>query len=216
LATDLRTGRPDLDVLAKLEFPIVNYEVAREKIGEYVAAIGDRNPLHHDPLAAQSAGYRDLIAPPTFAGVFAMLPFRRALRDPEWVANSTIDPWRRPVAPTVPGAYTRPELVGVRQPDDSGAARSGEAGCRAGREPAQTPPEPSITKAWALSPPAIGVPPIVHRWRRAIRPSASPGRCRFGAHPEHSHEVCLGGVAPLSFRATPPVRARGVSRTVSI
>jgi acyl dehydratase len=83
---------PDLDVLAGLEFPIVAYEIAREKIGEYVAAIGDRNPLHRDPVAAQAAGYRDIIAPPTFAAVFAMLPFRRALADPDWVARSTIDP----------------------------------------------------------------------------------------------------------------------------
>ena len=83
---------PDLRVLARLEFPIVSYEVARSKIGEYVAAIGDRNPLHCDPVAAQAAGYRDIIAPPTFAAVFAMLPFRHALADPEWVARSTIDP----------------------------------------------------------------------------------------------------------------------------
>ena len=82
----------DLDALSRLEFPIVNYEVSREKIREYVSAIGDRNPLHRDPVAAQAAGYRDIIAPPTFAAVFAMLPFRRALADPEWVARSTIDP----------------------------------------------------------------------------------------------------------------------------
>lgn len=92
MATDLQTREPDLDVLAKLEFPIINYEVAREKIGEYVAAIGDRNPLHRDTIAAQTAGYRDMIAPPTFGAVFAMLPFRRALADPAWVERSTIDP----------------------------------------------------------------------------------------------------------------------------
>lgn len=93
MATDVRSRRePDLDALTGLEFPIVNYEVAREKILEYVAAIGDRNPLHSDPLAARRAGYRDIIAPPTFAAVFAMLPFRRALADPAWVRRSTIDP----------------------------------------------------------------------------------------------------------------------------
>ena len=91
MATELRTG-PDLAVLAGLEFPIVQYEVARAKVGEYVAAIGDRNPLHRDPGAAHRVGYRDLIAPPTFAAVFAMLPFRRALADPDWVARSTIEP----------------------------------------------------------------------------------------------------------------------------
>jgi acyl dehydratase len=84
----------DLDTLTRLEFPIVPYEVSRAKIAEYVAAIGDRNPLHSDPLAAQEAGYRDVIAPPTFAAVFASTPFRRALADPAWVARSTIDPSR--------------------------------------------------------------------------------------------------------------------------
>ncbi len=37
--------------------------------------------------------------------------------------------------------------VGARQPDDSGAARSSEAGCRAGRKPEQTPSESSVTKS---------------------------------------------------------------------
>jgi acyl dehydratase len=93
LAIEPPPTRPlDLEALSQLEFPIVNYEVSREKIREYVSAIGDRNPLHRDPVAAQAAGYRDIIAPPTFAAVFAMLPFRRALADPEWVARSTIDP----------------------------------------------------------------------------------------------------------------------------
>ena len=81
-------------MLADLEFPIVHYEVAREKITEYVAAIGDRNPLHRDPVAAHDAGYRDIIAPPTFAAVYTSTPFRRALADPDWVARSTIDPAR--------------------------------------------------------------------------------------------------------------------------
>jgi acyl dehydratase len=74
----------DLTALAKLEFPIVEYEVSREKIREYVAAIGDRSPVHSDAAAARALGYRDVIAPPTFAAVFAMTPIRRALGDPDW------------------------------------------------------------------------------------------------------------------------------------
>ena len=84
----------DLAVLATLAFPIIEYEVSREKIGEYVGAIGDRNPVHSDVSAAQQLGYRDIIAPPTFAAVFATRPFRVALADPEWVRASTIDPSR--------------------------------------------------------------------------------------------------------------------------
>jgi acyl dehydratase len=93
LATELR-GALDLEALSALEFPIVRYEVAREKIAEYVAAIGDANPLHSDAAAARAAGYRDVIAPPTFAALFTSGPFRRALADPDWVARSTIDPSR--------------------------------------------------------------------------------------------------------------------------
>jgi acyl dehydratase len=94
LATESLTRAPDVEVLAKLEFPIVTYEVSREKIREYVTAIGDRNPLHSDPVAAREAGCRDIVAPPTFAAVFTSMPFRRALSDPEWVARSTINPAR--------------------------------------------------------------------------------------------------------------------------
>lgn len=85
---------PDLDALQRLEFPIVAYEVSREKIAEYVTAIGERNPLHSDALAAQRLGYRDIVAPPTFAAVFSTRPFRQGLADPEWVRSSTIDPKR--------------------------------------------------------------------------------------------------------------------------
>jgi acyl dehydratase len=84
----------DLEALSRLEFPIVAYEVSREKIGEYVGAIGDRNPVHVDPVAAQRLGYRDIVAPPTFAAVFSTRPFRTAMADPEWLERSTIDPKR--------------------------------------------------------------------------------------------------------------------------
>lgn len=110
MATETQTRPLDLETLAKLDFPIVTYEVSREKIREYAEAIGDRNPLHNDPVAARAAGARDVIAPPTFAAVFTTRPFRIALLDREWVARSTIDParilhaeqrfeFRRPVHP---------------------------------------------------------------------------------------------------------------------
>lgn len=43
------------------------YLVGREKIREFAEAIGETSPLCHDPAAARAAGYRDVIAPPTFA-----------------------------------------------------------------------------------------------------------------------------------------------------
>jgi acyl dehydratase len=58
------------------------YEVSRVKISEFAAAIGDNNPLFHDRAAAQAAGHRDVIAPPTFAIVISMTGSGAALADP--------------------------------------------------------------------------------------------------------------------------------------
>ena len=112
MATDIQSSL-DLHVLAGLEFPIVRYEVGREKIGEYVDAIGDCNPLHRDSSAARLAGYRDVIAPPTFAALFSSGPFRRALADPDWVARSTIDP-SRILHGEQSYAFARPVMPGDR------------------------------------------------------------------------------------------------------
>lgn len=40
--------------------------VGREHIRQFARAIGDPNPLYHDLEAARTAGYADLVAPPTF------------------------------------------------------------------------------------------------------------------------------------------------------
>lgn len=112
MAIEVQTSL-DLQALSRLEFPIVRYEVGREKIGEYVAAIGDRNPLHRDSGAARLAGYRDVIAPPTFAALFSSGPFRRALADPDWVARSAIDP-SRILHGEQSYAFARPVMPGDR------------------------------------------------------------------------------------------------------
>jgi acyl dehydratase len=58
------------------------YEVSRVKIAEFADAIGDPNPLFRDRAAAQAAGFRDVIAPPTFAIVISMAGSARAVGDP--------------------------------------------------------------------------------------------------------------------------------------
>jgi len=59
------------------------YEVGREKIREFAEAIRDDNPVYRDPAAARALGYRDVIAPPTFAVVFASAAAKQAVDDPE-------------------------------------------------------------------------------------------------------------------------------------
>ncbi|MCY7324532.1 MAG: MaoC family dehydratase N-terminal domain-containing protein [Microbacteriaceae bacterium] len=49
--------------------PTDPYLVGREKVREFSRAVFATNPINHDPAAAVSAGYRDIVAPPTFAVV---------------------------------------------------------------------------------------------------------------------------------------------------
>lgn len=59
------------------------YSVGREKIREFASAVGATHPAHHDLVAARGAGYRDLVAPPTFAVVVAQRAEAQYVSDPE-------------------------------------------------------------------------------------------------------------------------------------
>lgn len=59
------------------------YQVGREKIRDFAAAIGDPNPAYHDAPAARTLGYPDVIAPPTFAIVMSMRANEVVMFDPE-------------------------------------------------------------------------------------------------------------------------------------
>ena len=63
-------------------FPPYDYKVARAQIRDYARAVGETNPLYLDIGAARDGGYRDLVAPPMFAVVYAGEAFSRAVHDP--------------------------------------------------------------------------------------------------------------------------------------
>ena len=67
------------------------FEVGREHIRAFAEAIGEPNPLYLDKAAAVAAGYRDVIAPPTF---LTTLGFRfRAygpISDPDFGLNYSL------------------------------------------------------------------------------------------------------------------------------
>jgi acyl dehydratase len=48
--------------------------VERGAVGKFARALGLTSVVHFDPAAARSAGYRDVVAPPTFA--VTMLPWQ--------------------------------------------------------------------------------------------------------------------------------------------
>lgn len=54
--------------------PAEAYLVGREKIREFVEAIGDDNSIYLDKVAARNAGHPDVVAPPTFAAVIVQGP----------------------------------------------------------------------------------------------------------------------------------------------
>src|SRR3954447_3360215 len=59
------------------------YEVGLEKIREYANAVGEAERVHHDRDAAREAGFRDVVAPPLSAVVYAPGARAPAILDPE-------------------------------------------------------------------------------------------------------------------------------------
>ena len=59
------------------------YLVGREKIREFANAVFSTNPVNLDVFAAQTAGYPDLVAPPTFAVLIQERSLGAVLADPD-------------------------------------------------------------------------------------------------------------------------------------
>lgn len=70
------------DAIGK-SWPASEYEVGREKIGEYARAIGMDDPIYYDRDAARGAGFRDVVAPPMFCVVYSSGAMGPVLFDPE-------------------------------------------------------------------------------------------------------------------------------------
>ena len=71
------------DFLGRVFPPSDPYQVGREKIREFAAAIGDDNPVFHDVESARALGYADVVAPPTFPVLMALKAAASAVQDPE-------------------------------------------------------------------------------------------------------------------------------------
>jgi acyl dehydratase len=63
--------------------PTAPYAVGREKIREFAEALGAADPVHTDQVHARLLGYRDVIAPPTFAVLIAQQCERQFMFDPQ-------------------------------------------------------------------------------------------------------------------------------------
>ena len=85
------------------------YEVSREKIKEFADAIGDPNPVYRDVDAAQAAGHKDVIAPPTFVTIINLRAIDVIIHDPELGLD-----YGRMVHADQTFSYTRPVRAGDR------------------------------------------------------------------------------------------------------
>jgi acyl dehydratase len=63
--------------------PTAPYSVGREKIREFAEAVGAGDVVHFDREQARARGYRDVIAPPTFAVLIAQQCEGQFIVDPE-------------------------------------------------------------------------------------------------------------------------------------
>lgn len=71
------------DFVGRTYPPTAPYAVGSAKIREFAEAVGAVDPVHVDRQAAQARGYRDVIAPPTFAVLIAQQCDRQLVLDPE-------------------------------------------------------------------------------------------------------------------------------------
>ncbi|MGH2964601.1 MAG: MaoC family dehydratase [Solirubrobacterales bacterium] len=65
------------------QWPEASFEVEADRIEQYASAVGEQNPIHHDPDAARAAGFRDQVAPPMFCVVYSAPALGPAIVDPE-------------------------------------------------------------------------------------------------------------------------------------
>ena len=73
----------NLEIAGREYPPAAPYLVGREKVREFARAVFSENPINHDPDAARTAGYTDIVAPPTFPIVVQERTLAQLLGDPE-------------------------------------------------------------------------------------------------------------------------------------
>jgi acyl dehydratase len=65
------------------QWPEASFEVDAARIEQYASAVGEQNPIYHDPEAAKAAGFRGQVAPPMFCVVYSAPALGPAIMDPD-------------------------------------------------------------------------------------------------------------------------------------
>lgn len=82
-ATPSSANAVNPDLVGRSFPPVRPYLVGREKVREFSRAVFATNPINLDPDAARAAGYRDVVAPPTFPIVIQELTLAQLLAEPD-------------------------------------------------------------------------------------------------------------------------------------
>lgn len=95
------------DIQGRVFAPTAPYLVGREKVREFSRAVFASSPLNFDVDAANTAGYTDVVAPPTFPVVVQEATLAQLLAEPD----AGID-FSRVVHGEQRFSYTRPIVAG--------------------------------------------------------------------------------------------------------
>ncbi len=86
------------------EYQEVSFTVERDRVVQFADAIGEDTPLFRDAQAANSEGYGEQVAPPTFVTVMQIMTSGQVVLDQELGLNYALVvhaeqeyEWRRPV-----------------------------------------------------------------------------------------------------------------------
>jgi acyl dehydratase len=71
------------DLVGRTYPPSGPYAVSAASLSAFASAVGSTDPVHTSSEAARAAGYRDVIASPTFAVTLAQQCDRQLIEDPE-------------------------------------------------------------------------------------------------------------------------------------
>jgi len=61
----------------------IGFTVDRDRVTQFVDAIGEPDPIYRDAEAARAAGYPDQVAPPTFVTVIQIMTSGQVVVDPD-------------------------------------------------------------------------------------------------------------------------------------
>lgn len=70
------------DIYVGLEFPPLTFELTEEKVKNYMAAVGDPNPIYRDKVLPGDGGIGVNPAPPTMAALFILQSYKEYVESP--------------------------------------------------------------------------------------------------------------------------------------